>query len=302
MITITNSELSTIKRCERNHYYRYVMLRTVAGRAQALADGTAVHEWLEDFWLPGNGQRIPSSPGLRALCKGYQARYLNDNYETLAVEKELTFTINENIRIALKLDGLIRDADGKLWVLEHKTSSQDTSAGSQYWQALRIDTQISTYVLACHVNGIEVEGVLYDVLDKPRLKQLQATPEADRKYTKAKKDQPSRLYAGQRDTDETDGEFEARVIADIAEDPDKYYRREFIRVSDEQITEAAGELREWALRAVMNAGRVNLPVRNSAGCMKWGRLCDYFPVCSKATQIESYPVLDRKHQELSEDL
>jgi hypothetical protein len=303
MITITNSELSTFKRCERLHYYRYVMLRALARSAQALTDGTSVHGWLEDFWKDLQDRRLPENPALRALCKGYAARYAGHTFQVLGVEKQLSFTVahygDDTIQNALKLDGLVRDAEGKLWVLEHKTSSQDTSAGSEYWQALRLDTQVSSYILACRIAGYPVEGVLYDVLNKSRLKQMKATPEADRKYTKPTKKEPvSRLYAGQREEDETDLEFEQRCLEDIAADPDKYYQRQYIKRTDEELIESAGELSEWALKAVENSRRVTLPVRNTSGCMKFNRLCDYFPVCSKAVSIESYPVLDRKHQEL----
>jgi len=298
MIVTTNSEESTFKRCERLHYYRYKMLRGSPGKATALRDGASLHEWLEDFWLDRQDRRLPENPGLSALCKGYAARYSGNNFRVIGIEKQLMFSVTNEIQRALKLDGLIEDLAGKLWVLEHKSSSQDTSSGSEYWQALRLDTQVSSYILACRIAGYPVEGVLYDVLNKPRLKQMSATPEADRKYTKAKKDQPSRLYAGQREEDETDAEFEQRCLEDIAADPDKYYHREYVKRTDEELMEAANELSIWSERAVDNLQRTLLPVKNTAGCMKYNRLCDYFAVCSKAVSIESYPLLDRRHQEL----
>lgn len=314
MFTTTNSEMSTLKRCERLHFYRYVMLRGQLGeKPKALTDGNDGHEWLEDWWLQKEDTRHPKDPKIRAMCHGYDARYSsvtvdgNDTgqpeFKILGIEQVLSFTISDGIRVALKLDGLIQTPDGKNWVLEHKTSGVDTTPGSDYWTALRLDSQISTYILACKVNGIDVEGVLYDVLNKPALKQLQATPIAARKYTKATAKAPSRLYAGQREEDETEEEFYLRCLEAISAEPERYYRREFVRRSDQELTEAAIEIKEWARRARQNkdsyeGARFNLPVRNSTGCSRYGRLCEYFGACSGAQQIESYPLLTLRHQEL----
>lgn len=312
MFTTTNSEMSTIKRCERLHFYRYVMLRGALGeKPKALTDGNDGHEWLEDWWLEKEDTRQTKDPKIRAMCHGYDARYSvtyadgtdagQPQFEVLGIEQVLSFTISENIRVALKLDGLVRTrADGKLWVLEHKTSGVDTTPGADYWTALRLDSQISTYILACKVNGIDVEGVLYDVLNKPALKPLQATPVELRKYTKAKKDEPSRLYANQRDADETEEEFYIRCLEAITAEPERYYRREFVRRTDEELNESALEIQQWASRALDNTkgSSLHLPVRNSTGCMRYGRLCEYFGACSGAQQIESYPLLQLRHQEL----
>jgi hypothetical protein len=306
MFTTTNSEMSTVKRCERLHFYRYGLLRgSLSAKSHHLTDGNDVHEWLEDWWLQRAHHRTPVKPALRAMCHGYDCRYSDqcDQYEVLGVEKELSFSVSDGVRVALKLDGLIRRrSDSTIWVLEHKTSGVDTSPGSDYWTALRLDSQISTYVLACKVNGIDVEGVLYDVLNKPAIKPLLATPEDQRKYTKpTKKDPVSRLYANQRDADETDEEFFVRCLEAIAEDPERYYKREWIRRTDADLKEAANEVMTWSSRVQVNLSRTYLPVRNSTGCQRYGRICDYFGACSGAQQIESYPKLEKRHSELSEE-
>lgn len=334
----TNSELGCLKRCERLHFYRYGLLRVPVRDAVALARGTAAHHFLEDVWtneiptqsiIPSDLRcvRIPEDPMIRALCHGYLARYPqcktreSDTMKVIAVEKQMTFTIAEGITVALKLDCLI-ELNDKRYIVEHKTSGLDTSIGADYWQALRLDTQISTYMLACKVNGIDVDGVLYDVLRKPALKPLKATPVADRQYTIAKPErknkktgeitpaEPSRLYANQRENDETDEEYYQRCMAAIAEEPDRYFIREKIHKTDAELQDAASELQVWAHRAFQNVALAEiigsdtsrtkhlLPVKNSTGCLKWGRLCEYFPVCSGAAQIESIPVADKKHQEL----
>lgn len=81
------------------------------------------------------------------------------------------------------LDKLIRQADGTLAVLEHKSTSDDLSPTSSYWGHLRLDTQISLYVYAIQrlqadgmltMFGIQpddppISDILYDVWRKPQI-------------------------------------------------------------------------------------------------------------------------------------
>jgi len=82
------------------------------------------------------------------------------------------------------LDKLIRQSDGTLAVMEHKSTSSDLSPKSDYWNHLKLDTQISLYVYAIQRlqdDGIltahkimpddpPITDVLYDVWRKPQIK------------------------------------------------------------------------------------------------------------------------------------
>jgi hypothetical protein len=73
-----------------------------------------------------------------------------------------------------------------VYVLEHKTSSADTSPGSVYWERLALDSQVSIYVDGATMLGHEIAGCIYDVLKRPEHEQKLATPVESRRYTQGK--------------------------------------------------------------------------------------------------------------------
>ena len=176
-------------------------------------------------------------------------------------------------------------------VVEHKTTSSDITPGSTYWRKLTLDTQVSQYLGATE----GVEGMLYDVIRKPGIKPFKATPEADRKYTKA-----GTLYAAQRERDETPEEYAVRLRADISEGPNKYYARGIIvRLPSERI-EAARDT--WLVAgSIRESMRLDAWPRNPGSCDAYGRTCDYWAVCAGETTIEDatrFRTAETPHEEL----
>jgi hypothetical protein len=56
-----------------------------------------------------------------------------------------------------------------MFVMEHKLLSEDLTEGAAIWRRLRVDHQISLYVLAARELGYAVDGVFYDVTRKPTI-------------------------------------------------------------------------------------------------------------------------------------
>ena len=176
-------------------------------------------------------------------------------------------------------------------VVEHKTTSSDITPGSTYWRKLTLDTQVSQYLGSTE----GVEGMLYDVIRKPGIKPFKATPEADRKYTKA-----GTLYAAQRERDETPEEYAVRLRADISEGPNKYYARGIIvRLPSERI-EAARDT--WLVAgSIRESMRLDAWPRNPGSCDAYGRTCDYWAVCAGETTIDDatrFRTAETPHEEL----
>ena len=72
-----------------------------------------------------------------------------------------------------------------VWVVEHKTANADIGPGTTYWKRLVLDGQVSTYLPGTRALGhADVRGVLYDVIRKPTIRPLKATPVEQREYTK----------------------------------------------------------------------------------------------------------------------
>jgi len=190
------------------------------------------------------------------------------------------------------------------FIVERKTSGEDISPGAVYWTRLLMDVQVSMYIELAKSLGIDASGVLYDVLRKPSLKPLMATPPELRKYTQPTRKEPTpRLYANQRDRDETPEEYGERVAESIKEAPDKHYqRREIVRLERERL-EAQADVWQTAC-AIRDARRLKVFPRNPDSCMQWSRKCDYFEACAGFVDIDDpllFERISRRHEELESD-
>ena len=155
---------------------------------------------------------------------------------------------------------------------------------------------MSTYQPACLSLGYDVDSCIYDVIRKVSLRPLKATPEASRKYTAG-----GLLYKTQRENDETFEEFRERVRAAIEAAPDKYFARGPIVRLEQDAAEHATDVWQTAsqLRESENA---NAFPRSPNACERWGRMCDYFEVCSGAASIDDevrFRTAEHAHEELA---
>lgn len=319
---VTNSELKTRRRCPREHHYSYELgFRSAREDALALRFGTVMHAVLEAWWhsvrelrleaaleaLAERTEQLDAFELARALemLNGYDARWRDAPYVTIAVEQEFraamvnpdTGAKSRTFELGGKLDVIVQDEEGRVWLVEHKTSSDDLSPGSLYWQMLQLDTQVSVYYAGMRSLGFDPAGVIYDVLGKPQLRPLKATPVEDRKY----RQKDGVLYANQRAEDETPAEFQARVREAIAAEPDSYLLRGIVVRTPEEEAEAAYDTWSHA-QAIRDAVLAKRWPRNPDSCRRFGRLCTYFGVCSKTESITD-PALFRQvtntHEELT---
>lgn len=196
----TSSRLRVLRECLRKHFYKY-QLRILTPSTESMLFGTVGHRALEAYFIAWRKGQLESrldcalqaihgselSPHdrirLSALIIAYHVRWGDEPWDVLAVEVEFQYTLGDYL-IGGKIDALIRDTrDGRVYVLEHKTTGQDASPGSAYWERLTIDTQVSVYVDGATMLGYEIAGCVYDVLQRPRHELKLATPEAEREYT-----------------------------------------------------------------------------------------------------------------------
>ena len=315
---ITNSEQRAFRRCAREHLYAYEQRYRPVVEADTLRFGTLIHRALEAYWrrditAPRLARALtaleaasdPFEAALaRALLIGYDARWQDDDFEVIGVEVEFTAPLinpatdraSKTFMLGGKLDVLVRRAIG-VFIMEHKTSSEDLGAGSNYWARLRIDSQISTYYTGARALGHEIVGAIYDVLARPQLRPLKATPIEDRKYTK----KDNRLYANQRETDETPDEYELRVLKHIGENVDRYYHRGDVVCLEAEEREAQFDTWQVA-RLIREAELAQRYPRNADACVRYGRLCDFFSVCTGAASLDDptrFRRTETAHEELS---
>lgn len=234
------------------------------------------------------------------LMRGYDARWSDEPLEvvyldsqTAGVEVEFegdlrnpaTSGVSRTFRRGGRIDAIVRRPDGRVYVMEHKSSSEDISKGSEYYQRLLLDLQCSAYMLGARDLGLDPAGVIYDVVRKPDLRPLMATPVEQRKYTKATAKEPSRLYSNQRDHSETPEEHGQRLAAAIAEAPHKFYQRHDVTRSEQNLRESAWSLWGTSLQ-IRDSMAANVWPQHDKSCKQYGRLCDYFSVCTGQSKID----------------
>lgn len=199
----TSSRLRVLRDCLRRHFYRYT-LGVLTPQSPAMLFGTVVHAALEAYFVAWKLQRLDErlpdalkeiehsqlsqtdQVRARILVIAYHLRWGGEPWEIVAVEAEFRYELAGHL-IGGKLDALIRDTrDGRVYVLEHKTTRQEASPGSVYWDRLSIDGQVSIYVDGATMLGHEIAGCIYDVLKTPEHEPKLATPPDQREYTQGK--------------------------------------------------------------------------------------------------------------------
>lgn len=318
---VTNSQLRTLRRCVREHHYRYDLGVRERVEADALRFGTLMHLALEAWWSTGADMGVLRATRAldvlhehavdpfelargTALMLGYHTRWAADEpFELIGSEVEFRATLvnpatggrSRTYDLSGKIDKLVRRANGQVWLVEHKTTAEDIGPGSLYWQRLLIDPQVSMYFVGARALGHDVAGCLYDVIKKPGQRPLLATPEDKRRY---KKD--GTLYADVRLDDETPEAYEVRLLTAIEAAPDAFYQRGEVMRLDQEERDAAHDV--WqTVQALQQSRRESRYPRNPDACERFHRLCDYFEVCTGQASIDDarFVRTEHVHAELS---
>lgn len=300
---LTSSRLKDARACQRLHHYKYDLGYRPTEDSHALRFGSLIHRGLEAWWLAPLSERLDAALAAlteesdpfdvaraQALLCGYHERWMDAPLRALAVEKTfalplrnpLTGRASHTWQLAGKLDAVVETPDGRRLLLEHKTSSEDIRPGSDYWRRLRLDGQVSIYYAGAGVLGFDVQGCLYDVLGKPALRPLKRNK--------------------QRSADETPEEFRARVAEAIGAEPAAFYRREEVVRLEEEMTEALYDV--WQIgQQIRESQHTHRAPRNPDACMRWGRTCPFFDVCSGSASLDDETKFVRSsvvHPELAE--
>lgn len=319
------------RRCDREHHFAYTLGIRTRDEAAPLTFGTFIHKGIEAFLtgepFVGTLDDPYENERAHAMLDGYRLRWADDEYVAIAVEVPFdTELVNPatghaslTYRLGGKLDAVMRhQVTLDEWIQEHKTSSEDITPGSTYWAKLRLDAQVSTYMVGARSLGFTPRGVLYDVLKKPQQRPSQIPlldldgmkivldAQGQRVRTKDGKKWRESADSAQgyvlQTRVETPEEYGARIREDIAENPNAYYQREPVVRLEEEEKEAAADTWQIAAR-IRESRRTGIAPRNPDACSRFGRMCSYWPVCSGETTLENperYVKVERVHAELEE--
>ncbi|MEN6532741.1 MAG: PD-(D/E)XK nuclease family protein [Bryobacteraceae bacterium] len=344
---VTHSQFACARACLRKHYLCYTIglrpiqsqkplrfgdnfhiglevLKTGATRDEAIEAGCAGYE-IPPAWADPVEWRVEEAT-VAAMIAGHSWRYGEDKLEYLSAEQVFEMDLvnpetgrpSRTWKVAGKIDGIVKCPDGRIAVMEYKTTSEDIGPESDYWLRLRCDPQISLYVLAARKLGFPVDFVLYDVSRKPSIAP-KLIPEVDDQGRKIvvdgqgtrvfKKDGSPRESASTADgyvlkqRRETPEEFGQRLIADIGERPDFYYARREIPRLDHDLEEFEHELWQQGqmLRQCELTGRWFRNVGRGCG------FCAYKSLCLNGVEVDpssppaGFEVVENVHQELVEE-
>lgn len=331
---LTHSRMSCFRQCRRMHYYQYELgVRPVGQRKvfrvggavhkgldsrakgkpldEIVADATAPYDTLPD-WAQTEEQVdewMVERETVAALLAGYDWYWNNAEAppeltvaETIASEivfylplvNPETGKATPIFRRGGAMDKIVKLADGRVAIFEHKTTGESIDSGSDYWRTLEIDQQVSNYFVAGVDMSHAIETVIYDVIRKPSIAP-KLIPALDENGDKIVLDAAGgRVYNDngkpRQSADkakgfelmsrrETPTEFGARLLADIGERPDFYFaRREIPRLSAD-LEEYRREL--WQMsQDIRHAQKNGLHYRNTKQCTSYGR-CAYLDHCKQ---------------------
>lgn len=197
---------------------------------------------------------------LQRLLDGWFDRWQHEPREIVA--SELAFDIplrnpktgrpSRIWRHGGKIDTIIALPGKGLALEELKTTSDPIGPDAPYWKALRMDAQITRYMIAAMTLGYPVETVMYDVVHKPGTN--------------------PKLIKGVR---ETIPEYGERLAEDIRSRPEFYFARVEVPRMHSSIREMREEL--WQIGKDMHNAR---PYRDSEQCIGHKYTCDHLDACS----------------------
>lgn len=170
-----NTSLSTFKLCPKKYYYRMTLHLTPIVSVNYKAEyGTAFHKAMEvwyqtqsldkaitvfnEHWLPFEGM---DSSNLRTLLNGvkllseYVSLYPIEPFKVKQIEIGFISELSNHYLYQGKCDGLVEHNDGKLYILEHKTSA------AKGYISLNPNNQIDGYIYGVgQISKLPIHGCI----------------------------------------------------------------------------------------------------------------------------------------------
>lgn len=302
----TQSALRAFQKCPRLYQIRYQQLVRPARDSQPIVFGSRWHEAREVYWNRGAASAVDYIASLEededlvvklmVMLKGYHERWGDwlKSVDIIAVEQKFEHRIWADHTFTGKIDAIIRE-NGKLWVVEEKTTAQNVEPGSPFVASLACNMQASAYHAALSKQfGERVEGTKWMVNVKPKLNRYEATPVESRKYTKE-----GRLYANQREEDESIEEFAERLSNEVKSKLEHYYRMFEVPRLDHELRESNFD----AIATVQAIRNSSFP-RNTDACIHaFGGTCEFFEYCMGRASLDDHTLFRKAtsaHEELEE--
>ncbi len=350
---LTHSRMACFQACRRRHYFQYILgVRRIPG--EALRMGGAVHlalhllkggKTIEEAILAIRNNYRPlilQAEDAEAkerfelermkcfrLVQGWQWRWQDADIGVVASELAFNMPIvnpetgrpTPSYTYSGRIDAIVRmRTSGRHLVEEHKTTGESLGLDGDYWKSLRLDAQISRYVLAAQGLGHPVQSVLYDVIRKPSISPLNSIPIRDANACKMVVDaNGNRIFkpsgAPRESADAKRGwfvqtrresvdEYGLRLAKDIIARPTFYFARVEIPRLQSDIDEMQVEM--WELQRDIRRAELKGVHYKNAGACRAPYSCPYLEICSTGTDLavdtpEGFERVTNIHPELENE-
>lgn len=199
-LTIGNSETTTFLKCERRHYYEYILKRTPKKHSGPLAIGILGHEALMLYYIAkqqnateeeaqrkaflhtsqaamGDPAYIETSMTVRKSLEWYFKSCQDDSFKIICIESSFHTKIAEDLNYGMRLDLLVEFTEGRFKgqyvLIDHKFCYN-------FWtqDALQINGQFAKYIGTLRKNGFPdlkwavVNQIRYRKIKEPTLDQM----------------------------------------------------------------------------------------------------------------------------------
>lgn len=266
-------------------------------------------KFFDTKYAEAKGDELYDVEKARAICLGYALHYLDDEYETLAIEQRFSLPIydvatGERIqglsdtcsRYAGIIDAIVRNkATKQISIVDHKTVSK--TPDDDYWVELQTNPQLTTYMLAARQLGLGDVTCVWDVITKPTISPKQVTKAAKAELENGTYcGMPYQGYAGEEK--ETAKMYSIRALCEYQENPARFFWRRIIKRTEDELFEFLKELK-WNVKAMNVAPEhEHLQRRNLYACKGFNRLCEFHALCAGLdTEENGY----RPRESVSED-
>ena len=308
LVKLTYTQLKTFRNCRQKYGWKYhARVRPIAEEDANLTLGSAYHACQELYWqgnpldeiLAAADSFFPdreSRPWKKQdwnLCRAMMTAYylhhqMHDrlSFSTRNVELEFEVPIinpatgapSRTFCMGGKIDAVLDDTDGYMWLMEHKTASR---VDANYLARLRMDFQIQLYAHYFEqTTGIKPHGIIYDVAQKYVVKQAveESESEFQQRYAEACAKNKSGKSNITRQLAESDEAYFKRLSDKYAENSGEWFSRVELGISDFEIEQLEAEVWELAQQLLL-CRRSGFWYKNTDCCMMYNRECEYLPLC-----------------------
>jgi hypothetical protein len=297
-LVITGSSMGLLQTCARNYKLRYVDGIESITRPSYFTLGSAFHAAVEEFRRGGSlGDMMTAGMDpdlskddtcrLQAMVEAYHTRYKNERGTFDSIEEEF----KKPWRGAWSLCGVVDAIKGGV-IYETKTVGRiDGAYLERLWQARQT-------LIYCAV--MEVNTVIYDLVEKSGIRRYKATPVEKRKYVTDKETGQRRLNAKQREYDEPDADYLTRLREWYVKHPEALHREEII-YSEIQLKDIWDDI-DAEVRRLQWHMKEDVWPRSLNSCHRYNNPCEFAPLCgsggSKLVLDTHYQSREKIHSEL----